>query len=134
MAKTQETDHTSINLIGAGTTIKGELISNGDIRIDGTVIGQVRSKGKIIVGNTGIVEGEIQCQNADFSGQIKAQVVVSELLSLKATARLNGEITINKLAIEPGAVFTGTCSMDKSNPEHKSDFKTEPSVTKIESK
>lgn len=134
MAKTQETDHTSINLIGAGTTIKGELISNGDIRIDGTVIGQVRSKGKIIVGNTGIVEGEIQCQNADFSGQIKAQVVVTELLSLKATARLNGEITINKLAIEPGAVFTGTCSMDKSNPEHKTDFKAEPSVTKIESK
>jgi cytoskeletal protein CcmA (bactofilin family) len=114
MAKNNESEHTSINLIGNGTTIKGEVKSNGDIRIDGTLIGQVYSKGKIVVGNTGIIEGEIYCQNADFSGNITAKVEVSELLSLKATSRLKGEIVTNKLAIEPGARFTGNCTMDKA--------------------
>ncbi len=114
MAKTNESEHTSINLIGTGTTIKGEVKSNGDIRIDGTVNGQVYSKGKIVVGNTGVIEGEIYCQNADFSGNINAKVEVSELLTLKATSRLRGEIVTNKLSIEPGARFTGTCTMDKT--------------------
>jgi cytoskeletal protein CcmA (bactofilin family) len=115
MAKHNESEHTSINLIGNGTTIKGEVKSNGDIRIDGTLIGQVYSKGKIVVGNTGVIEGEIYCQNADFSGSITAKVEVSELLSLKATSRLKGEIITNKLAIEPGARFTGSCTMDKDS-------------------
>jgi cytoskeletal protein CcmA (bactofilin family) len=116
MAKSNnEAEHTSINLIGNGTTIKGEVKSNGDIRIDGTLIGQVYSKGKIVVGNTGVIEGEIYCQNADFSGNIAAKVEVSELLTLKATSRLKGEIVTNKLAIEPGARFTGTCTMEKEN-------------------
>lgn len=114
MAKSNDAEHTSVNLIGNGTTIKGEVKSNGDIRIDGTLVGQVYSKGKIIVGNTGVIEGEIYCQNADFSGKINAKVEVSELLSLKATSRLNGEIVTSKLAIEPGARFTGSCNMDKN--------------------
>lgn len=113
MAKQPETDHPSINLVGTGTTIKGEIYSNGDIRIDGTIIGTVESKGKVVVGNTGIVEGDIICQNADFSGNIKAKVTVAELLTLKATAKLFGELITNKLAIEPGAVFTGSCTMEK---------------------
>lgn len=117
MAKITEAEHTSINLIGNGTTIKGEIKSNGDIRIDGTLVGQVYSKGKIVVGNTGVIEGEIYCQNADFSGNIKAKVEVSELLTLKATSRLTGEIVTNKLAIEPGARFTGTCTMDKNTSD-----------------
>jgi cytoskeletal protein CcmA (bactofilin family) len=116
MAKNNESEHTSINLIGTGTTIKGEIKSNGDIRIDGTLIGQVYSKGKIVVGNTGVVEGEIYCQNADFSGTIVAKVEVAELLSLKATAKLKGEVITNKLAIEPGAKFSGSCKMEKENP------------------
>jgi cytoskeletal protein CcmA (bactofilin family) len=116
MAKQPEPDHTSINLVGTGTTIKGEIFSNGDIRIDGTIIGTVESKGKVVVGNTGLVEGDIICQNADFSGNIKARVEVSELLTLKASARLFGEIITNKLAIEPGAVFTGSCTMEKPQP------------------
>ncbi|MEE4177326.1 MAG: polymer-forming cytoskeletal protein [Bacteroides sp.] len=116
MAKQPETDHTSINLVGTGTTIKGEIFSNGDIRIDGTILGTVESKGKVIVGNTGVVEGDIICQNADFSGQIKARVEVSELLTLKASSKLFGEIVTSKLAIEPGAIFTGSCTMEKPQP------------------
>jgi cytoskeletal protein CcmA (bactofilin family) len=115
MAKNNESEHTSINLIGNGTTIKGEIKSNGDIRIDGTLIGQVYSKGKIVVGNTGVIEGEIYCQNADFSGNIAAKVEVAELLTLKATAKLKGEIITNKLAIEPGAKFSGSCKMEKES-------------------
>jgi cytoskeletal protein CcmA (bactofilin family) len=70
-------------------------------------------KGKIVVGPTGKIEGDIQCQNADFSGEVRATVKVSELLTLKETAKYSGDITTGKLAIEPGAQFSGTCTMDQ---------------------
>ena len=112
MAKNFEPEQSSINLIGAGTVIKGDITSNGDIRIDGTLTGSIHSKGKLVVGPSGSIEGEITCQNADFSGNIKAQVTVSELLSLKASAKLTGDVKTNKLSIEPGALFTCKCSMN----------------------
>lgn len=111
MAKMINDDKQSINMLGAGTTIKGDIQSNGDFRIDGTLIGSVNSKGKIVIGETGNVEGEVVCKNADISGKLKAQITVSELLTLKATALLTGEITTSKLSIEPGAKFSGTCNM-----------------------
>ena len=104
----------SVNMLGAGTTIKGDIQSNGDFRIDGTLLGSINSKGKIVIGETGNVEGEVTCRNADVSGKVKAQITVSELLTLKATARLAGEITTSKLSIEPGAKFSGTCNMSES--------------------
>ena len=116
MAKHIEPDHTSINLIGSGTVIKGEVSSTGDIRVDGTLTGQVYCKGKIVVGDTGTLEGEVKCQNADLSGKISGTIEVAELLTLKASARLSGDIITRKLAIEPGAVFNGTCSMEKNLP------------------
>jgi cytoskeletal protein CcmA (bactofilin family) len=112
--KNKETEMPSINLLGAGTVIKGEISVNGDFRIDGTLIGNIDCKGKIVVGSSGLIEGEIICQNADFSGQIKAHVKVAELLTLKETARFSGDITTNKLAIEPGAKFSGTCAMESA--------------------
>lgn len=101
----------SVNLIGPGTIIEGDITTNGDIRIDGTLKGNIQVKGKLVVGATGILEGEAVCQNADISGSIKGKIGVAELLSLKATSKLNGDIITNKLAIEPGATFSGTCSM-----------------------
>ncbi len=115
MAKHKEADHTAINLVGAGTTIKGEIDSKGDIRVDGKIIGEVRSKGKIVVGDSGVIEGDIYCANADFSGKIDGKADVSELLSLKASALFSGDIITNKLSIEPGARFSGTCSMEKDD-------------------
>ena len=103
--------NSSINLIGAGTVINGEVISNGDIRVDGTVIGSVSSKGKVVIGTTGNIEGEIVCQNADVSGKISGNISVAEILSLKASANLVGDIIASKLSIEPGANFMGSCSM-----------------------
>ena len=112
--KNKEPEIPSINLLGAGTMIKGEITVNGDFRIDGTLIGNIDCKGKIVVGSSGIIEGEIICQNADFSGQVKAHVKVAELLTLKETARFSGDITTSKLAIEPGARFSGTCNMESA--------------------
>ena len=100
-----------VNLIGVGTTIIGDITSSGDIRVDGTLKGSINTKGKVVVGSTGIVEGDVTCQNADVSGEIKAKITVSELLSLKTTAKLDGDIVANKLSIEPGANFSGSCSM-----------------------
>ena len=122
MAKNFEQESPSINLIGAGTVIKGDIKSNGDIRIDGTLVGSVNSKGKLVVGVSGIIEGEIVCQNADFSGSIKAQVSVAELLSMKSSAKLNGDVITNKLAIEPGAVFSGSCNMNSNQLKEQKPF------------
>jgi cytoskeletal protein CcmA (bactofilin family) len=114
MAKTTNGDTQSVNMLGAGTTIKGDIQSNGDFRIDGNLIGSINSKGKIVIGQTGQVEGEVTCRNADISGQVKAQIMVAELLTLKASAKISGEITTSKLSIEPGAKFSGTCNMSES--------------------
>ena len=101
----------SVNIIGAGTKIEGDIVTNGDIRIDGTLTGSINVKGKLVVGASGSVEGEIICQNADVSGTIKGKIGVAELLSLKASAKLTCDIITNKIAVEPGATFSGSCSM-----------------------
>ena len=101
----------SINIIGAGTVIEGEIRSNGDIRIDGTIRGSVSSKAKVVVGSTGIIEGDVVGQNADISGTIKGKTTVAEMLFLKSSARINGDILTGKLVVEVGASFTGNCNM-----------------------
>ena len=114
MAKNKEVEVPSINLLSSGTEVKGEIKVNGDFRIDGTFTGIINCKGKVVVGPTGSIDGEIICQNADFSGEVKATVKVAELLTLKETARFTGDITTNKLSIEPGAKFSGNCTMENS--------------------
>ena len=101
----------AINMIGRGTTINGDIESKSDIRIDGVLKGSVKTDGKLVVGSSGIVEGDVFCSNADVSGEIKAKITVSQVLSLKSTSKLNGDIVTNKLSIEPGASFSGSCSM-----------------------
>ncbi|MFO7656200.1 MAG: polymer-forming cytoskeletal protein [Bacteroidales bacterium] len=111
MAKYTELENNAINLLGVGTEIVGNIVSNGDIRIDGSLSGNLKTKGKVVVGETGTISGEIQCKNSDIEGNVDGKIVVSELLTLKATSVLNGDIVAKKLAIEPGAKFTGNCSM-----------------------
>lgn len=108
----------SANLIQSGTMITGDIESNGNIRIDGTLNGTVTAGGKVILGSTGNVEGEINCINADIEGKVNGIIRVKELLSLKATAVISGDIIINKLSIEPGARFTGTCKMDSTTADN----------------
>jgi cytoskeletal protein CcmA (bactofilin family) len=101
----------SVNLIGGGTQLTGDVKSNGDFRIDGSLKGNIDVKGKLVVGPQGSIEGEISCQNADISGVVKGKINVSDLLMLKSTAKIQGDIITGKIAIEPEAQFTGTCSM-----------------------
>ena len=125
MSKNREPELPIINILGAGAVVKGDIQVNGDFRIDGALNGTIQCKGEIVVGPTGKIDGEIQCQNADFSGEVKATVKVTELLTLKGTARFSGDITTGKLAIEPGAKFSGTCSMDQGVPK---ELKFSPAV------
>ena len=121
--KTEMTE--TINTIGAGTIVTGDIQSKGDIRLDGVLKGSVNTSGKVVLGKEGIIEGDVVCNSADISGTIKAKITVSQLLSLKATAKLNGEIITNKLSIEPGAAFTGSCSMGAVIKDIKDAGKTE---------
>lgn len=112
MARTMETDiPNAINIITKGTTIKGDITATGDFRLDGTLEGSIQSNGKIVIGDTGVVNGNILCLNANIIGTVNGNLSVKELLSLHSTARVKGDILINKLSIEPGAVFTGKCCM-----------------------
>lgn len=111
MVKNNTTESSSVNIIGAGTIIDGDITTNGDMRIDGSLKGSINVKGKLVVGTSGNIDGEIICQNADVSGTIKGKIAVSELLSLKASSKLTGDIITNKIAVEPGATFSGSCSM-----------------------
>jgi cytoskeletal protein CcmA (bactofilin family) len=99
------------NQILTGTSLQGEVNSASDIRIDGTLTGILNCKGKVVLGPSGRIEGTVNCQTADISGFIKGNIQVTELLALKSTANIEGDIATNKLSIEPGANFTGNCSM-----------------------
>ena len=114
MAKYNENESTSnnINLIGLGTEIHGDIMCNGDLRIDGSIVGNISAKGKVVVGETGKIKGEVSCKNSDVSGFVDGKFIVSELLSLKATAKVIGDMSSSRLAIEPGSRFTGYCDMN----------------------
>ncbi|HEX2967972.1 MAG TPA: polymer-forming cytoskeletal protein [Bacteroidales bacterium] len=112
MAKYNEPDNSNtINLISNGTEITGDIISNGDIRIDGVVTGTLNVKGKVVIGPTGKIKGEVICKNSEISGIIEGRITVNQLLNLKASSRIIGDISTSKLSIEPGAKFTGNCKM-----------------------
>jgi len=111
MAKYNETDNTTINLISNGTDITGDIKSNGDIRIDGSLTGNLNTKGKVVIGPTGKVKGEVICKNSEISGIIEGKIIVGQLLNLKASSKIHGDIATLKLSIEPGAVFSGNCKM-----------------------
>lgn len=99
------------NRILIGTEIEGDMKSNGDIRIDGVVKGNVNISGKLVIGEKGKVEGEVICANATVSGLLKGKAEVKELLTLTETAVVKGDVITGKLAVEPGAELSGTCSM-----------------------
>ncbi|MGW8314526.1 MAG: bactofilin family protein [Bacteroidales bacterium] len=100
-----------INMISVGTTIEGSISSSENIRFDGNLVGNLNTRGKVFVGQTGKINGEIRCKNCEVEGVVDGKVVVEELLSLRSMSKLYGEIKTGKLAIEPGAVFTGKCDM-----------------------
>jgi len=115
MAKNNEIEPAAINLISNGTDISGDIKSTGDIRIDGTLTGNLTTKGKVVIGVTGKVNGEVICRNSEVSGSIEGKISVSQLLILKASSKILGDIATSKLSIEPGAKFTGNCKMSDND-------------------
>lgn len=101
----------SINTFAEGTTIKGDISAVGDVRMDGLLEGNITLTGKLVLGEKGIIIGNVICQNANIIGQVTGNVSVKEFLSLYATSRIKGDILSNKLSIEPGAHFSGACRM-----------------------
>ena len=107
----------SNNIIGDGSVLKGNLKTSGNIRLEGKVIGDILSKSKVACGETSIVDGNVVAENAEIAGKVTGKVSVSELLILKSTASIHGDISTDNLIIESGANFNGACSMGKEEPE-----------------
>lgn len=99
------------NLIAKGTTITGDIISEGDFRIEGNVKGNLKTPGKVVIGKTGVINGTLKAANSDIEGKFSGKLNISDTLSLKSSAHVEGEVEIGKLTVEPGATFNATCIM-----------------------
>ena len=107
----------SNNIIGEGSVLKGNLNTSGNIRLEGKVIGDICSKSKVACGETSIVDGNVEAENAEIAGKVTGKVTVSELLILKPTASIHGDINTVNLIIESGANFNGACSMGENEDD-----------------
>ncbi len=109
------------NIIGKNTSIIGDVISDGDFRIDGKIEGTIKTTGRVVIGKSGIAIGKVECNNADIEGKFSGELIVNSLLTLKATAKISGEVVISQLSVEPGAEFNATCAMKGSVKELKNE-------------
>jgi len=119
------------NVMGKATEIKGDIISNGDFRIDGKVEGNITTTGKLILGKEGFITGKANCANADFEGKFTGKLYCTGTLSLKSSAVIEGEVFLEKLSIEPGAVFNAICSMKGVKSIKTSDESTQSETKKV---
>jgi cytoskeletal protein CcmA (bactofilin family) len=99
------------NRIVEGTTIKGDIDTQTDFRLDGTLVGNFKTTGKLVIGPTGSITGDVICNNADIEGIFNGNIQVNDMLNVKAKAVIHGEVTVGKLSVEPGADFSATCIM-----------------------
>ncbi len=102
------------NTIAKNTSMVGDIKSDGDFRVDGKIDGTIKTTGRVVIGKDGIVTGTIDCVNADIEGTFSGNLIVDEILSLKNTAHISGDVTLGKLSVEPGATFNATCAMKGS--------------------
>lgn len=107
-----------LNIIGAGTVIEGKLRSQGSVRIDGKMTGDISSTENVAVGPTGEVEGTVTAKNVTIGGKIRGTVTASEKLVFEGKAVVKGDIRSSKLVIDEGALFDGKCTMTDSRPPH----------------
>ena len=112
MAKIEMTSNVNaISRISTGTVIKGEILSPCDIRIDGTFEGKVTAKGRVVIGETAVIKGDIVCVNIDLWGKVDGNIYVKDTLALKEGCVINGNLHVRKLAVELGSTFNGNCKM-----------------------
>jgi cytoskeletal protein CcmA (bactofilin family) len=107
----------SQNRINEGTQLKGDIISKGYFRIDGTIEGSISKPSKVVLGKSGVIIGKLTCEDADIEGRFEGNLDVSGTLTIKSTANIQGEVVVGKLAVEPGATFNASCSMKGSAKE-----------------
>ncbi len=113
MSKITENNLGAVNLISQSTNVTGDISTESDIRIDGILIGNLSTKGRLIIGPAGKIEGDVESRSAEIEGMLIGKIKVTELLALKATSNFQGNITTGQLLIEPGANFSGNCVMSK---------------------
>jgi cytoskeletal protein CcmA (bactofilin family) len=112
VAKTAASESSNaLNSLVKGTTVEGTISSENDIRVDGTIKGHLNCKAKVIIGPSGFIDGEVRCQSAMIEGKFFGKLRVAELLSIKETAEVVGDVTTDKLLVQPGAIFNVTCNM-----------------------
>jgi cytoskeletal protein CcmA (bactofilin family) len=105
----------SSNIIGKGTTVEGSIDTFGNIRVEGRIIGNIKSKSKIALGQSSYVEGDIVAQNAEIAGEVAGKIEIAELLIIKPSGIVKGDIVTGKLIVESGAAFNGSCRMGVYN-------------------
>lgn len=102
------------NRIVEGTILQGDIVSSADFRLDGELIGNFTSKGKLVIGPAGSIKGDIICNTADIEGKFEGKIKVEDLLNVKETATIVGDVVIGKLSVAPGAIFNATCTIFKA--------------------
>jgi len=102
------------NRIVEGTIIKGNILSHADFRLDGDLVGNFQSNGKLVIGPAGSIKGDIVCKNADIEGKFDGKIQVAEILNVKSKASIHGEVVCGKLSVEPGAEFSASCVMKQN--------------------
>ena len=110
------------NRIVEGTVMQGDIVSHADFRMDGELRGNFQSNGKLVIGPSGSIKGDIFCRNADIEGKFDGKIQVAEMLNVKSKAVIRGEVIVGKLSVEPGAEFSASCVMKsnvKSLPVHE---------------
>ena len=119
------------NVIAKNSTFVGEITSDGDFRVDGILEGTLKTKGKVIIGVDGFIKGTIEATNAEIEGKFSGQLSIANILTIKATANISGDVVVGKLSIEPGATFNASCAMkgalkelNKSNETKQASEKT----------
>ena len=122
----------ALNSLVKGTTVEGTITSESDIRVDGIIKGVLSCNAKVIIGPTGFIEGEVRCQNAVIEGKFFGKLRVNELLSIKETAEVVGDVTTDKLLVQPGAVFSVTCKMKDSTANNNGQAKQQAKQPELE--
>ena len=108
-SQTNSLNANSVSRISAGTVVKGEIQSPYDLRVDGTFEGKIQTKGRVVIGESAVIKGDIICENIDLWGRVDGDLFVKDTLALKNGCKMNGNINISRLSVELGATFNGAC-------------------------
>lgn len=119
------------NTIAKGTTFTGDIISDSDFRIEGTIQGNIQTPGKVVLGKTGVINGTLKGANADIEGKFSGKLILTDTLSLRASAYVEGEVEVGKFSVEPGATFNATCVMKGTIKQHDTNNNSKASQSNV---